>query len=862
MHLRGVSQRLYCVLVGFGLLTMCSVARARPLDKSLHGTPLPLHTWMAPETLSEDWSDRPVHLADVYLVSEGPAGDEIYASFCPGARQGGCPFVYLGKLPDEARAAAGRVGEQQVTVYLTVGQIVPRRFAAQFGMLESRDGAWIEWGRELIFVEPDSRVFGVREQPAAVAATVAPQPPTTADEARSYFTFGCRSMRDDDRDDEVRPVGRKSLIAGRTEFVVRTSAQEWYRVEEIEVTGQEGIYVSGGRQRLCRSSTTPDSCVADFGSGIAGQRFRIAAAVRVGSGERFTLTEDFVTLDTHPSRIGTNTAGVHRERQSVESPPPDEVVRLLRVETVVGRGDERRVEYRTDLPPEVFRLDVAGIKGATVRSVSRPSADTPLLIPIFLSVSPYFFEQGQNLGWTEKYSTGATGVVLKLSQGIERAAWNGIDAEFLVVDYAATARRFGPFRLYPGRQLSDEQKLHNRRTLDALAAHLRQPPLPEWNKKRLDSWVSDLSSPLHAMNDLFFRTYPGLVSILLVTDGWNNPETTQPRLQRDLWPERIELLNRVISAERAETILDLLDQGRTLHHAAIDRLLATETDVELTPERLTAYLRGFDPGGTSTLHPHRENHLPPLDALVNPSAAWLRPQAQELFSTMIRDDFGGEIYRLYTVRKGDAVRPEQQLDDRRQSGATLSFSQMIERIHQQLRASYVVVSEVPNQKQDGARHTLRFEATESVETGKGKTKTRKIDGRLHYMPYYTSSRSVREKLPMLARSPFVLLRVLAAYELRHHWDDPGLYELLEQRRDVEADPVVGQVLFETAIAINLKRLQISAAEIEEAGRRQRYRREAHERLQAFAEDGAAFADALLAQDAARLAGQIQGQPED
>jgi hypothetical protein len=537
---------------------------------------------------------------------------------------------------------------------------------------------------------------------------------------------------------------------------------------------------------------------------------------------------------------------VYREKATVQRPPPDQVVRLVRVETLVGQGGDRRVDYRVDLRSEMFRIVVDGIKGAAIKSVTRPDKTVPLLIPIFLNVSPYFTERGGGLGWRDTYAAGAKGIVFKLSQGLERAAWNGVDAEFMVVEYAATARMFGPFRLQPGRALTDEQKERNRRTLDALEAHMCQPPPPEWNERLRDRWVSDLSSPLHTMNDLLFRIYPGLVSALLVTDGWNNPQEP-PRFQLDLWPERIDRLNRALSPERVAVILGLLDDGRGLHDAAVGRFLEAVGDrEELTPETLAAYVRGLDPGGTSTLHPHRENRLPALDALMVPSPVSLRTQRQESFRNLIRDDFGGEIYRLYTVRKTPVEQLEEQIHDRRQFSDTLSLSQMIGRIYDQLRASYVVVAEVPNEKQNGARHSLSFQVVETYESSKGKTRTRPIEGRLQYMPYYTSSRSVREKLPVLAGSPFVLLRLLAAYELRKHWDDGELHEVLEQRLEFERDAVVREVLLESAIATNLKRLQITAEEIPDERRRRSYRLRAYDRLQKFGES-------VLASDAARLA---------
>jgi hypothetical protein len=220
---------------------------------------------------------------------------------------------------------------------------------------------------------------------------------------------------------------------------------------------------------------------------------------------------------------------------------------------------------------------------------------------------------------------------------------------------------------------------------------------------------------------------------------------------------------------------------------------------------------------------------------------------------MIREDFGGEIYQLYTVTKTPAEQLEEQLREPRDLGDTLTLGQMIRKIYDQLRASYVVVAEIPNADQTGARHTLTISAVEAHTTSKGRTKYRPIEGRLRYVPTYTSSRSVREKLPTLIRSPIGLLRLIAAHELRNHWDDSVLYEVLGRQIDVETDAVVRRVLLESAIAIDLKRLQVTAEEIADEGERLTCQRQAHDRLQAIGERADATADPRLAREAAFLA---------
>jgi hypothetical protein len=875
-HFRPWYRRFTAALIGAALATSGTVCQPRdaPFDKTRYEAHLPLTARVDPDELAAAWQDEPVVLEDVYLAAEGPRANEIYASSCAGRRHEGeeevlearCPSVYLGKLaPDDALRLLPRVANRKVKVYLTVGQVVPRLFASQFGMLESKDGAWVEIDDEYFHIPPDVRVFRLPEAEAAAEETAPPEPvgpPQTAEEALAHFVFRYRLIHEQDGEEVrtgLRPLGRTSLLRGRTEFAVGTTAPEWYEIESITVTGREGIYLRGGRVRLCRSTTPPGSCTVDFGPGIAGQRFRIEVSARETGGGWLTVARDFVTLDTHPDRIGTLTSGTLREKALVEQSPPDEVIRLVRVELVEGRGPERRVEYRVDLPPEAFRVDVAGINGATIKSVTPPAVTRPaeqvqLLVPIFFNVSPYLTNRlagGPTFGWQDAHG----GLVRKLQQGLERAAWNGVDAEFMVVDFAATARMFGPFRLHPGQRLTDEQKAQNRLTLDALVAHLRQPPWPTWEMKYQDRWVSDLSDPLFTLNDLYFRTFPGLVAALLVTDGWNNPAEPKPRFLQGLWPERLELLDRTLSRGRTEAILALLDEGRSLHDEALDRFLVAEDEESaLTPEQLAAYLRGLDPGGISTLHPHRENRLPQMDALMVPSSVALRRGMQDIFSTMIRHDFGGEICRLYQVQKTTAEQLEEQLRDRSSSGDTLTFSQMIQRVHDQLRASYVVVAHIPNEKSNGARHDLSFTAVETRDTSKGRTKERPLEGRLRYMPYYTSSRSLREKLPALARSPFGLLRLLAAHELRDHWKDDTLLRLLQERIGVEADATIKKVLEESAVVIDLRRLQDTGG-----GQHRTWRQQAYERLQALGERADDLPDPLLARDAARAARWYQKQ---
>jgi hypothetical protein len=872
-------------LVGATLVLTWGAAQTPeiPFDKAVYETRLPLTTWLDPVELAEAWQDRKVFLEEVFLIAEGPRQDELYATSCETSREAApaqealgvrCPWVYLGKLqPDEARERLRLIGGRKVAVYFTVGQIVPRRFARQFGMLESKHGAWVEVDDETFHIAADARVFNLPEDEAAAEAAETTAAPSTAQEAQAYFSFEYRLVDAENGQaarNALRPLSRSSILGGRTEFVVETSAPEWFSVERVVVTGHEGIYRRDGRLELCASSTAPNSCVADFGPGVARQRFTVEAAVRNVDGARFTVARDFATLDTHPHRIGTASSGTRRA--PTEPSPRAEVVRLVRLETDAGGGEAGRVGYRVDLPPELFRVDIAGIEGATVKSVTpplaaRPSESVPLLIPIFLNVSPYFSEGregGPALGWLPSYAGEDGGIVRKLRHGLEWAAWSGVDAEFVVVDYAATARMFGPFRLHTGRDLSDDQKAHNRSTLDGLADHLRQPPLPEWRRRRQDAWASDVRHPLFTLNDLCFKAHPGLVAALLVTDGRDNPIEPRPRFLPELWPERLAELDRALTPERADAILGALDEEGGLRDEAIGRLNETaEENGDPALSLLAEYLRALETGGTATPHPHAEGRPPPMDALIVPGPSAPRRERPGPFHNMIREEFGGEVHRLYVARKTPAEQMEERLREGSDVADTLTLGQMIRKIYDQLRASCVVVVEVPDAEQTEARRTLTMRAEETSTTPKGKTKVRPIEGRLRYTPTFESSRTVREKLPALIQSPIAPLRLLAAHELRNHWQDPALYAVLPQRAEVETHGVIRRVLFESQVAIDLKRLQVTASEIADEVERRTCRRRAYERLQALGEHAEVLPDPLLAEDAAFLARrtreEIQGE---
>lgn len=803
-----------------------------PFDRSLYTEDLSLGGWVHRDE-PEPWEGRKVRLGGVWVVGEGHAGDEIYATSCDGGRlqrpspqaiDVRCPLVYLGRLaPDDARQTLAEMAGRPVNVYLTIGQVIPEPFVRKFGVLEAQSGAWIEDGERYVHVEADVRVFGGNASPGAEAAAREAIPAITPETVRSYFEFGYRLRHDGAVD--FRPLARTSILHGMTEFHVKTSLPSWFTIESLAVSNHALVNLEGEPQRLCRSSNVPSYCVADFGKDIAGRHLILEAIVLDADGAQHVVDVEYATLDSHPRWIGAPGFVGHVEHEQVERLPADRVTRLVRIETA-GSG-ARGAEYRTDLPTDGFRVEVAGIKGASIESVEpplvrRPEAHTPVLIPIFLNASIWFVERGRGespLEWLESYTSPGDGIVAALRHGLERSARSGMDADVIVVDYAATARRFGPFQLHPGEGLTADQQEHNRLALDALTAHLLEPPPPEWRLEREEGWVSDLASAMHTLNDLHLRTYPGLVAAILVTDGWNNPVEFRPRFLHDLWPERLEELNRPLHADEAQRAIRLLDQGLGLQAEDVDRFLATEDAP--APRLLATHLRRLDPGGMSTLRPHYENRLPQMDALFVPSAASLHRDVQQSFSRMIREDFGGEIYRLRKLEK---------------TGVT--FDALILRVRDQIRSSYVVTADVPNLQRDGRRHLLKFQA---VDAG-----GRKVKGRLRFMPYYTSSRSVQDKLPTLAGSPFVPLRLLAAYELRRFWDDDDLRQLLVRRIADEGDAWVRKILYESSISIDLKRLQTR-------DERTAYRREAYDRLAAMAGVAGDLPDPELARDAANMA---------
>ena len=75
------------------------------------------------------------------------------------------------------------------------------------------------------------------------------------------------------------------------------------------------------------------------------------------------------------------------------------------------------------------------------------------------------------------------------------------------------------------------------------------------------------------------------------------------------------------------------------------------------------------------------------------------------------------------------------------------------------------------------------------------------------MPVYSASRPLDERLADFLGSPFKSLRILAAYETRYHPFDGALREVTRRRWQIETDPQVRAVVFESWISVQLQLLQ-------------------------------------------------------
>jgi len=644
--------------------------------------------------------------------------------------------------------------------------------------------------------------------------------------------------------DEYRRLSRTAILYGPTTFQVRTAHP--YRITRIEIIGEE-VRLPSGRQAVhCRSTEPADLCSVDFGNVAAQQSFRIDVQVSNSTdGSAVQHSRQFVTLDTYPTDDAILAPDGLVERTETSAYPPDQVTRLVRVQRDDGSRKRRTRSYYNDLTAESFQVKVKGVRNSRVVSLRAPNRSAPKLIPILIDASIFLGAAPSvpsGVGWTDGYRD----MVSALVTGLRSAALDGSDAEHMVLLYAATGRLFRPFRLYPGSDPSEDGRQQNEVTLGELEEFLEQPPPAEWNKRRGVFFVGDFGSAIHTLNDLYLRGYEGLVQGLWITGVVAHPSGFQRQFQNDLWPERVRQLNPTWSDERFVELLARLDRGVGVHDEALTRFIASFDDAASAAERIPEFLRELSPGATETLHPHRVNSIPLLNVLVVGSAGMLMSDQALRFSHFARENYGGEIFHLVSddLSKTD--------DSTAEAGTTVgsaTIARAIRETDEQLANSYVVDIEVPNPHQDGSRHRLILTLDKA-----GRAKEL-IGFEPTCATYYKSSRSVRDRLRSYLGSPFKTLRVLSAYELRKHWFDEELYAARAGRWHVENDDQVRAVLFETWVAMNLKRLQST-----EPGKETRDQAgAAYEKLLHAGDLAAELPDHDLARNAATLAKWYQSE---
>jgi len=353
------------------------------------------------------------------------------------------------------------------------------------------------------------------------------------------------------------------------------------------------------------------------------------------------------------------------------------------------------------------------------------------------------------------------------------------------VSYGANDRLFGPFRLNPDR-LDDSERRENEATLDALERSLLHPPVPA-------SRSSDFGSIVHTLNDLYLRGYPGQVQLVWITDGWSAGGI--PRFQPDLWPERITQLNPEWSEDAQAEVLAALDMGLGLQDAELSRFIASMPADE--PDRagqVVRFLQTLDRDAMRTLHPHRVDTSPMMNCLFIPSDRSLRGDRFTEFRNFVEQRWGGDLIRLLRLNPSITEELEEELNQSGQPARVKSLGGLLRSTYEQMTHSGTLVLEVPNPKQNGAHREIKVEVLR-----KG------VRARL--MPNYSSSRPRAERLVDFLGSPFKSLRMLAAYEARYHPFDARLRETARRRWQVETDPQVRAVVFESWISVQLQLLQ-------------------------------------------------------
>ena len=606
-----------------------------------------------------------------------------------------------------------------------------------------------------------------------------------------------------------RPIERTSLLYGSVEFRVRTP--EGTEAQGLRIL-DESVTARGDEVTLCES-TGGSSCVIEF-SPIARRRLRVEYDLVQPSTERRRISGSIATLHSHPGLENGPGENIVIEHAHALATPPDHVTRAIRFESVVGNG----VRYLTDIEKQDLEVKVRGVRGTKVVSLSPPDPEAPKLIPILFDAAPYLRKKKRRGGfeWQDSYATR----VAELHQGLRRAAEAGVDVEYLLVSYGADGRLFGPFRLRPGR-LDEPERRANDATLDSLDRFLLRPPEPDFRS-------NDFGSIVHTLNDLYLRGYAGQVQLVWITDGWSAGGT--PRFEPDLWPERVAQLNPEWSEEEQAAALATLDTGLGLQDAELSRFIASmPPDEPDRAGRIVRFLQGLDRDATRTLHPHRVDRSPMMNCLFIPSDRSLRGDRFTEFRDFVEQHWGGDLFRLLRLDRSITEELEEELSRRGQRSRVESVAGLLRLAYEQMTNSGWIVLEVPNPKQNGARREINV-------------RVRRDDVRARLMPIYFASRPRVERLTDFLGSPFKSLRMLAAYETRYHPFDATLEEATKRRWQVETDPQVRAIVFESWISVQLQLLQTGED-----------REEAHDALVSAGREAARLPSPTLARDAAAAA---------
>jgi hypothetical protein len=556
-----------------------------------------------------------------------------------------------------------------------------------------------------------------------------------------------------------RPLGRTSILAGRTEFLAVATDPDALRVTSLRVLSDAAM-LDGRQGLICRSAERPDGCSHTFEGAIRGQTLTLL----VGLEERQTRAqrthaERITTLRTHwqGERLQFGDRALI-ERSNSRSTPHDYVTRAVHVTRLEGSGSKRRRIAVTGLEPADFAVSAKGIGALEVLSVRPPQPQVDCIVPLVWNVTSHLVVKRRSTVWADDHD----GMVRQIREGLRTAARDGFDCEVLVVEYASYGRPlFGPVHLTPGKSLSEEERVENGRLLDELTRHLLQEPEADW--LRVDPvpnkpvWATAFRSVYQTLNDLL-RGYPANPALLLLTDGSDEFQRREPTFQEQLWPSRIEEINAAWSPERVAKLLDELDSQTSWYDPAVEEFVAgLDADDPEAASKIAALISRLDPGGLASLHPHRKDVWPTVDVLVTSS------KREEGLLPMI----GGRLWSLapnsMSEQDSSRIRP-----DEGEIFAELTVGEALLAVELRIRESYAVEVVIPNRDQDMSLHPLEFKLTgDGIEPD--------------FMPSYVSSPPLERKLPLYAASPFKVLRLLAAYHLREQPFDDRHYDLLRER---------------------------------------------------------------------------------